>query len=555
MYRSPQLGKIFGTVAVSIDIQEAGLFLISDLNLLWAQNNMMNILNKMLDRTINAAGEWNAQLFRELKGRLNPKNFTLTLLGSVAGQALLMMTFFIRLPINPQKGALDYSPNREYCVLANSGCQLDDLNHVIINWPHWWTDILVAISWVISTVLVVGGLYFLVNDLRREETRGTLNFVRLSPQSAANIFMGKLLGVPILIYVAVASILPLQILAGSSGFGLVNTLVFDGLWLTIAALFYLGAMLLVTITPVMPIGITLLAWWLQSTVGMLMQYTLSVTKSRDLLSQPATSDAPTWFYLPVFGSITSAMLFAIFSCGLIAYAMWLMLCRRYLNPNDTLISKKQSYQFNTVLQVWLMGWALPLSLSTPHITNDILTAVSSVQFIFAFILISTIIPRRNVLQEWCRQTDLRLPKGLPRWWPNLIWDDRSPAVVALVINLIMAETVWVLFGFMRSASPAILPVAGLMLLILLNCGIAVQISAAHKLPRYLNGSMVMIVFMLQVLLLSIINYSVIGEQFSAIKFFTALTIESTMAPLLMGLMWKRLRYLGRSDTQKMFKTA
>jgi hypothetical protein len=512
----------------------------------------MNILNKMIDRTINASGEWNAQLFRELKGRLSPYNFTLTLLGSFFAQATLMVIFFGRLPVDPKPGTSNST--QDYCFSINGACKLDKLGHVITNWPHWWTDILVAMSWVISTILVVGGLYFLVSDLRREETRGTLNFVRLSPQSATNVFIGKLLGVPILIYLAVALILPLQLVAGSNSFGVINTLVFDGLWLAITTLFYLGAMLLVTITPVMPIGIALLAWWLQSTVGMLMQYILSFTNNRDLFSQPATSDTPTWLYLPVFGSVTSAMLFAIFSCGLIAYAMWLMLCRRYLNPNDTLISKKQSYQFNTVLQVWLMGWALPLSLSTPHVTNDILTAISSVQFIFAFVLISTIIPRRDVLQEWCQQTDLRLKKGLLRWWPDLIWDDRSLAVVALAINLLMAVTVWVLFGLMRSASPTVLPVAGLMFLVLLNCGIMAQISVVYKLPKYLDRSMVIIVFMLQVLLLSIISYSVIGEQFGAIKLFTALTIESTMAPLLMGLMWKRLRYLGRSDTQEMFKT-
>jgi hypothetical protein len=353
-----------------------------------------------------------------------------------------------------------------------------------------------------------------------------------------------------LIYLAVFSILPLQLIAGSNSFGVLNTLVFDGLWLAIAGLFYLGAMLLVTITPVMPIGIALFAWWLQSTVGMMMQFIISTAKSSSLFTQ----NTPTWFYLPIFNSVTNFMLFSIFSCGLIAYAMWQMLCRRYLNPNDTLISKKQSYQLNGMLQLWLMGWALPLSLSMPHITNDILATVSSIQFIFAFILISTIIPRRDVLQEWCRQADLRLQKGLPRWWPDLIWDNPSPAVVALAINLIMAVAVWVLFGFMRSISSAILPVAGLMLLVLLNCGIAAQISTTHKLPGFLNRSMVMIVFMLQVLLLWIIN-SAIEEQFTAIKLFTALTIESTIAPLLMGLMWKQLRRLGRSETQEILKTA
>jgi hypothetical protein len=511
----------------------------------------MNILNKMIDRTINAAGEWNAQLFRELKGRLNPKNFILTLLGSVVGQALLMMTFFIRLPVNPKEGELDYIPNREYCIPVNRSCQLDNLNHVVINWPHWWTDILIALSWVISTVLVVGGLYFLVNDLRREETRGTLNFVRLSPQSAANVFIGKLLGVPILIYVAVASILPLQILAGSNSFGVLNTLVFDGLWLSIAILFYLGAMLLVTIIPVMPIGIALLAWWLQSSVGMMMQFNLN---SSNIIGYQNHDNDPTWFYLPIFSNATTVMLFTIFSCGVTAYAIWRMLCRRYANPNDTLISKKQSYQLNAILQTWLLGWAIPLSIASPHVTKDILMIVSFANLFFAYILISTIIPRRDVLQDWCRQTDLRVKKGFVRWWPDLIWDDRSPALVALAINLAIPGVIWVSLSFLRSGSFDLLPVAGLMILVMLNSGIAAQISHTYKLSGYLNPSMVTIIFMLQILMLSIIN-SLFGEQFPNVKLFIALAIESTLTPLLIGLMWKRLRHLGRSDSQEIFKTA
>jgi hypothetical protein len=512
----------------------------------------MNIFNKMIDSTINSAGEWNAQLFRELKGRLNLKSFTLTLLGSFIAQVLMMMIFFIRLPVDPNKGQSNL--RQDYCFNINGDCKLDKLGHIITNWPHWWTDILVAISWVVSTILVVGGLYFLANDLRREETRGTLNFVRLSPQSAANVFIGKLLGVPVLIYVAVASILPLQLVVGSNGFGVINTLVFDGLWLAIAGLFYLGAMLVVAITPVMPIGITLFAWWLQSSVGMAMQFAISSTNSNDYFTARSHDTNPTWFYTPVFSSVTNIMLFAIFSCGLIGCAMWQMLCRHYVNPNDTLIAKKQSYQLNAALQIWLLGWAIPLSISTPHITRDILTAISFVEMFFAFILISTIIPHRDVLQDWCRQTDLRLQKGFAHWWPDLIWDDRSPAVVAVVINLGMAVAVWVLFGFVRSAPSTILPVAVSMLLVMLNCGIAAQISAAHKLPGFLNRSMVMIVFAFHVVLFSIIS-SVIRDQFPDMRYFVALAIESTIALLSMGLLWQRLQRMGRSETQEMFKTA
>jgi hypothetical protein len=506
------------------------------------------MFSKMLDLAINAAGEWNAQLFRELKGRLTPRNFALIVLGALIGQAFLMVMFFTKLPTNPAPNQASYF--QEYCLrTVNEVCKLDQNRHVITDWLHWRTDISIAISWVLGTVLVVGGVYFLANDLRREETRGTLNFVRLSPQSATSLFVGKLLGVPILIYLAAALILPLQLMLAPQGFGLLNMLVFDGLWLMIAALFYLGAMLLVTTTTMMPIFSTLIAWCLQSPMGMLMQFILSSNRS-ELVS----TNNITWFYLPVLDNVTVGMLFMVFSSGLLANALWLMLCRRYLNSNTTLLSKQQSYLFNGVMQIWLIGWALPLSMSAPHVTKDILIAVGIAQLFFVLALILTITPRRSVLQEWCRRTDLRLSKGFSRWWPDLIWDDRSPAVVALAINLLIAVIVWVLFGLLRAAPVEFLPVAGLILLILFNCGMAAQISATYKLHKYLNRSMVMIVFVFQVLLLWIIN-STIDDQYGAIKLLTKLLIEFMPIPLLMGLMWQRLQYLGQSETQKLFRAA
>jgi hypothetical protein len=93
-----------------------------------------------------------------------------------------------------------------------------------------------------------------------------------------------------------------------------------------------------------------------------------------------------------------------------------------------------------------------------------------------------------------------------------------------------------------------------MIFVMLNSGIAAQISHTYKLSGYLNPSMVTIIFMLQILMLSIIN-SLFGEQFPNVKLFIALAIESTLTPLLIGLMWKRLRHLGRSDSQEIFKTA
>lgn len=54
------------------------------------------------------------------------------------------------------------------------------------------------------------------NDLSKEVKRGTLNFIRLSPQSATNIFMGKILGVPILLYLFGLVAFPLHFFAALS---------------------------------------------------------------------------------------------------------------------------------------------------------------------------------------------------------------------------------------------------------------------------------------------------------------------------------------------------
>jgi ABC-type Na+ efflux pump permease subunit len=62
--------------------------------------------------------------------------------------------------------------------------------------------------------LIVIGTYLLISDLAHEERRGTLNFIRLSPQSPENILVGKLLGVPILLYLVAVLAVPLHLWAG-----------------------------------------------------------------------------------------------------------------------------------------------------------------------------------------------------------------------------------------------------------------------------------------------------------------------------------------------------
>jgi len=48
---------------------------------------------------VNQLGEWNPQLFREIKGRLKPRNILIAVAMSFLGQLLLLMAFAGKLPV------------------------------------------------------------------------------------------------------------------------------------------------------------------------------------------------------------------------------------------------------------------------------------------------------------------------------------------------------------------------------------------------------------------------------------------------------------------------
>uniref|UniRef100_A0ACD5H1H9 Uncharacterized protein n=1 Tax=Desertifilum tharense IPPAS B-1220 TaxID=1781255 RepID=A0ACD5H1H9_9CYAN len=73
----------------------------------------------------------------------------------------------------------------------------DAFGNAIVDWSLWGTDVFLGAS-ILGAIALSGiGAYWLIDDLGKEERRGTLNFIRLSPQSAQSIFLGKLLGVPL----------------------------------------------------------------------------------------------------------------------------------------------------------------------------------------------------------------------------------------------------------------------------------------------------------------------------------------------------------------------
>jgi hypothetical protein len=239
------------------------------------------VLTKLIDRLITTGGDWNAQLFRELKSRLTIKNFVVVSLCSLLAQVSLLISSLLNLPTAPAQNIfqtycrLDLSPLPftsvwSVCQFAASDKAYSNERIDVINWTYWWESLFIDLSGIVAAFLVVVGVYLLAKDLRVEEKRGTMNFVRLSPQSAWDIFVGKFLGVPILIYLAAGLVIPLQLVAGfCSNFGLFHTIIWDFWWLVIIESFYLGAILL---SKILPIVIAILAWGLQYVIAMTMMY-------------------------------------------------------------------------------------------------------------------------------------------------------------------------------------------------------------------------------------------------------------------------------------------
>ncbi len=115
----------------------------------------------------------------------------------------------------PTQSNLLYSSSHRYCtgrtVYYARECLADSYDNVIINWQAWSLDLFTWLSIIGCFTLLVAGTYLIINDLAAEERRETLNFIRLSPQSPQSILWGKMLGVPILLYIGVILAVPLHL--------------------------------------------------------------------------------------------------------------------------------------------------------------------------------------------------------------------------------------------------------------------------------------------------------------------------------------------------------
>ncbi len=481
---------------------------------------MLNLIDKI--------GDWNPQLLRELKGRLKILPVAIAFIISLLGQLILFLFHLREFP------GEKYSLIGQYCSLSKSYTQQQDalyqqinrLNTAISNFKItkasttgslvdlqtelksantksqalskyisenfcptnqldmqlWWRDhweyIFLSLSVIFIFTLLVAGTYLLINNLANEERRGTLNFIRLSPQSEVNILTGKLLGVPILVYLVTLVAVPLHLYAGRSAniafsyiFSFYAVLIASCLFFYSAALLFglvcrwfnsfqpwLGSgSVLVLLIMTMAIASSPGGYFNNSTAWFRLFSPFDVTNylfpNLSHIYNGSQLKQLQFFYFPIGTNVSSLVGFHLLSYGLCSFGIWQGLKRCFRNPNTAVISKLQSYFVVASLQVMMWGFTLqyvknycPPSLVNQRSTDCLYDVNSQIGENFIWLgfcnsvlllgLIAILSPHRQAVQDWARYKHQGVwKKSLLK---DLIFGEKSIALVAMAINVAIA---------------------------------------------------------------------------------------------------------------------
>jgi len=469
---------------------------------------------------LNQVGDWNPQLFREIKGRLKPRNLMIAVTISLAGQLLLLMCFAGQLPVDRETVPV----SSRYCTgirpeyYYSPPCLRDALGGLVINWQLWSLDVFLWMSIIGIFALLVVGTYMLINDLSKEEHRGTLNFIRLSPQSTQNILTGKLFGVPILLYIVAALALPMHLCLGLAAH-IPLSLIFGFYSVLVACCFFFySASLLYGLVSASLGGFQ--AWLGSGGVLMFLGLMVLLTSERTSVTQHpvdwlnlfspslalpylvAATDLPResislfdarnlellrWFNLPIGASAWSAIGLMLLNYGLWTYWTWQSLQRCFHNPGTTILSKHQSYLLTACFQITILGF----SLQSPSWRGaegplENFNYILIFNLILCLGLIAALSPHRQALQDWARYRHQKQPARQKSIVKDLVWGEKSPAIVAVAINLAISASIlipWILLW--RASRYQISAFSGLLLslsLILIYAEIA-QLMLLMKTPK------------------------------------------------------------------------
>lgn len=558
---------------------------------------------------LDRVGDWNPQVLREVKGRFKPRNLLIAGAISLLGQFFLFMFFQTQLPILIE--GMSETSNK-YCTGKSTyddlyNCLQDELGNFVINWQMWWLDMFIWLSLIGIFALLVAGTHMLISDLATEERRDTLNFIRLSPQSPESILVGKLLGVPILLYLVAFLTVPLHLWAGVAAqipLGLI--LSFYGV-LTASCLFFYsaallfglvsswlggfqawlgsGTVLIFLLTTFKPIEHTRTDWlnWLNLfSPSLMLQYLFAATgvDSRFPFSylQNQNIEELQWFYLPLGAGTVGVVSFAVLNYGLWTYWSWQALKRRFPNPSKTILSKRQSYLLVACFELVILGFVV----APPKWASLTYGLLVNFNFLLGFNLllflglIVALTPHRQALQDWARYRRQRVSSRKGSWNSSLvrdlIWGEKSPALVAIAVNCGITFAIlvpWILLGLEgKDKLTALFGLVISLTLSLIYAAIAqlILFMRTQKQALWIAGTLGAVILLPPIILrlLSLYPYKTSGlwlftafpwasiEQASATTVFLALLGQWSVLTLLTLQITRQLRRAGESASIALF---
>jgi len=359
---------------------------------------------------INRLGNWNPQFLRECRGRLNTRTLSATIALTAIAQVLLLLTISQFSDSSPQE-----------------------------KWLAIWS----SLKGFLPFLFFVLGSYYLVNDLTYEQKQGTLNFIRLSPRPAWQILLGKLLGVPILGYLVLALTLPLHVVATvGAGISILHLLSFYLMLLVSGVFCYSAAMLFALVGSAQPrfanrqstIAISFAAIALFVLAPLFSTWNTAVTWRPFHNTAAFGEDIPTnifWFYIPINERVWVSHGFTLLHLGIVTFLIWRLLLRRFRQPRATVISKRQSYGILFYTEVLTLGFALPVVSIYPAADLGIAGFANGLTASLLLLLFFGICPQRQALSDWVRYQ--------PQGWQSYIWTNKSPALIAILILLMIAN--------------------------------------------------------------------------------------------------------------------
>ena len=360
-----------------------------------------------------------------------------------------------------------------YCLNeANSGlCEVAaDKESYRIDWITWNNDVFRVLTLLIVFPLMGLGTFLITSNLAEEKRRGTLNFLQMSPRSPLTILSGKLIGVPICLYLAVSLVLPLHWFVGlNAGYGVGPLLGFDIVLVAQALIFYLAAMVfslsianvvLLALHPwLLAAAVVGFHWcvylWASNHTLHWYEHRESVSIIWSLLFSPITA----WGYLmpnylPDAVDQSPNLVMGPFRVNFLEYVLltvvhalgWYVLLghglqRRFSNSETTLLKRRFSYPLTFIFMAIALGLTNTLTADFDH-AFDLWILVPFLCLLYCMGLMVALSPSRQTLKDWARFRQSQTAQRLPLWKDLLIGETSSP-VIAIGLNFFLMAVIFI----------------------------------------------------------------------------------------------------------------